>query len=225
MPAVGARFEQRALNFAVGRRRPDVDRALDRVGGETGFVARDRQHLDVVELAPQREHLTVAMRDLESVSGLQELQRTARVRQRNHRGEIREAQAVATEQDFERVAAFHEQVEDDARRLGRYDRRAVSPRPTEPVHRDTSDKFAGSETRRRARLARSTVWIGRTGIGLTRRTQQQQRRADEWQAETESEQRPSGSAWAKLRRCLCSRGGCHWYSASPNTSPQDRSVL
>ena len=154
-------------------------------------VASDRQELDLVELSPQRQHLSVAMRDLEPVSGLQELQRSAGVGQRDHRREIRKAQAVAAEQDLEGVAALHEQVEGHARQLGRRCGRELGYGGFRR-ELDGNRRLRGrDDDRGRGGLDRDFCAADRRR--LTRCCEQDQGRDDEREAETYDEQRPASA--------------------------------
>src|SRR5687768_7178804 len=88
-----------------------VDLPFDRRRGEARALARDRQDLHVIELPAQRCDLPVAMRNGDVVAGLQQLETRSPVRKRHELRKVGEAQPIAAEQDLERIAALHEQVE------------------------------------------------------------------------------------------------------------------
>ena len=101
-----AGFEQRRLDHAVSAARANVEPPLERRRLESRGCARDGQDLHVVELAAQRQDLTVAMRNRDAVARLQQLESGADFGQRHELGEVGETQAVAAEQLLERVAAW-----------------------------------------------------------------------------------------------------------------------
>ena len=57
----------------------------------------DREHADVVELAPQRQDLIAVVSDLETIPRLHELEAAPYVRHRYELREIADAEAVAPE--------------------------------------------------------------------------------------------------------------------------------
>src|SRR5690606_34737327 len=106
----------------------DLKRELDRLRVESGLGALDGQEAHSVDLAEHCEHRAVAMLDADRVARAKQLQVLGDVAKADHRGEVRETQAVAPEEALERIAGLHDELEHGSRRV-RDDtarRRAVS---------------------------------------------------------------------------------------------------